>query len=135
MLKVSAAAALLMAIAAPLAAQTGPRTITVTMATISPTQFAFQPAQIAANAGDTIKFVQAGTMPHNVQFLRVPAGASLGAAMMGPFLTTNGATYSLVVDSRFVAGAYDITCTPHQTMGMTGTITVTARTTTAAAQR
>lgn len=132
MLKVSLAAAALMALAAPVLAQNGPRTITVNMVTISATQYAFQPAQIAASPGDTIKFVQAGTMPHNVQFLRVPAGASLGAAMMGPFITTNGATYSLVMDSRFVSGAYDFTCLPHQAMGMTGTLTVATRAATTA---
>ncbi len=97
------------------------------MATLSPTSFAFQPAQITAHPGDTLKFVQSGTMPHNVQFLRVPAGASLGSAMMGAFLTAPGQSYTLVMDGRFPAGAYDFTCTPHQAMGMNGALTVAPR--------
>ncbi len=124
------AAALIMltlAAAAPAAAQSGPRTIEVTMATLSPTSFAFQPSQIAGHPGDTLRFVQSGPMPHNVQFLRVPAGASLGAAMMGTFLTVPGQVYTLVLDERFVAGSYDFTCTPHQAMGMNGTLTVAPR--------
>lgn len=101
-----------------------PRTITINMTQTGPTSFAFQPAQLAAQPGDTLKFVQVGSMPHNVQFKRVPAGANLGAAMIGPFLTTSGQTYTLVMDARFVLGRYDFVCTPHEAMGMTGTLTV-----------
>lgn len=113
--------------AAPAVAQSAPHTIVINLVTISPTQYAFQPAQINAQAGDTLKFVQVGTMPHNVQFVKVPQGASLGAAMMGPFLTTSGASYQLVMDGRFAAGSYDFVCTPHRTLGMTGTLSVAPR--------
>lgn len=130
MLKFAASVVLVAgAIATPLHGQasTGGHTahvVTVRMITLSPTSYAFEPRQIQVHAGDTVRFVQEGAMPHNVQFLRPPAGATLGAAMMGPFLTQNGQTYSIAVDSRFVLGEYPIVCTPHQAMGMTGTISV-----------
>lgn len=101
-----------------------PQTIVVKMVDVSATEYRFEPAEITASPGDTIRFEQAGQMPHNVEFKDVPEGSNLGAAVMGPFLTALGQTYDLVVDTRFVQGAYDIVCTPHQTMGMTGTITV-----------
>ena len=103
-----------------------PHLVTVNMVNISPTQFAFQPAQITVHTGDTVRFVQTGTMPHNVQFKHSPAGSTLGAAMMGPFLTAAGQKYDLVIDGRFALGQHDFVCTPHETMGMTGALTVLA---------
>ena len=103
-----------------------PRTISVNMTQTGPTTFAYQPAQITAHPGDTLRFVQVGAMPHNVQFTRVPADAALGAAMMGPFLTVPNQTYTLVVDGRFAIGSYHFVCTPHEAMGMTGTLAVTS---------
>lgn len=114
--------------AQPLRAQAAmshtPHAMNVSMTQVSATRFAFEPAQIVAHPGDTVRFVQSGVMPHNVQFKRVAPGASLGAAMMGPFLTTPGQVYTLVIDNRFTLGSYDFTCTPHESMGMNGTLTV-----------
>jgi len=117
----------LLATASVAAAQNGgtsPRLVTVNMVNVSATHYAFQPSQIAVHQGDTLRFVQTGAMPHNVQFVRSPVGTNLGAAQMGPFLTAAGQHYDLVIDGRFAIGVHDIVCTPHVSMGMTGSITV-----------
>lgn len=89
-------------------------------------QWRFEPSDVEASPGDTVRFVQDDIVPHNVQFKSVPKGANLGAAMMGPFLIKKGDTYDLVMDGRFVAGTYHFVCTPHEAMGMKGTLTVVA---------
>ncbi len=91
------------------------------------TPFAFEPAEFQAERGDTIRFVQATTTMHNVHFLSMPAGARLGGAAISPYLTNVGDEYDVVVDSRFTAGRYEIVCDPHQTIGMHGFLTVTAK--------
>ncbi|HWV55827.1 MAG TPA: multicopper oxidase domain-containing protein, partial [Longimicrobiales bacterium] len=53
-----------------------------------------------------------------------PAGADLGEAWMGPYLTTAGEVYEIAIDERFPDGTYTFVCTPHLALGMTGTITV-----------
>ena len=65
-------------------------------------------------------------MPHNVEFRDLPAGTNLGAAAMGPFLLTAGETYEVTIDDRFAPGTHKYVCTPHEIMGMVGTITVEA---------
>lgn len=121
-----AAAALALSLAPVAEAQNGysPRTVVVNMVDRSATQYAFEPAELTVHPGDTVRFVQTGAMPHNVQFTKSPAGSSLGGAQMGPFLTTLGQTYQLVIDGRFGAGAHEFVCTPHVSMGMRGTMTV-----------
>lgn len=101
-----------------------PRVFQVEMVDISPTEFAFEPAEIRARPGDVIRFVQTGLMPHNVEFRDVPDGARLEDAKMGPFLMQRDETYDIVIDERFVPGTYPFLCTPHVTLGMTGTIIV-----------
>ena len=88
--------------------------------------FRYEPAELTVKRGDVVRFEQAGTMPHNVEFVRntAPTGADLGAGWMGSFLVEKGATYDVVVDDRFIDGAYDYLCSPHATMGMKGRITV-----------
>jgi plastocyanin len=44
---------------------------------------------------------------------------------MSQYLTTKGQAYTLVVDSRFVDGVYEIVCDPHETIGMHAFLTVT----------
>lgn len=101
-----------------------PHLVIVNMVNVSPTRFAFEPAQLTVHPGDTVRFVQTGAMPHNVQFTHSPAGSNLGAAAMGPFLTAAGQKYDLVIDGRFALGQHDFVCTPHASMGMTGALTV-----------
>lgn len=101
-------------------------TVVVKMVEKSATSYAFEPAAVTVHPGDRIRFVQTGVVPHNVEFRSPPAGAQLDGRKMGPFLTTKGQTYEVVIDDAFVAGDYPYVCTPHEPMGMVGTIEVTA---------
>ncbi len=87
-------------------------------------QFAFEPAAFSVQRGDTVRFVQASTAPHNVHFKKFPKGAKLGSAASGRYVIGPGATYDLVVDTRFVDGTYQFICDPHESVGMQGTLTV-----------
>jgi manganese oxidase len=86
----------------------------------------YEPARIEARRGDVIRFVQEGTMPHNVQFVRnnSPDGVELGDAWNGPYLNGNGEVYEVQVDERFLDGSYEFVCTPHIAMGMKGELVV-----------
>lgn len=98
--------------------------VVVRMLDKSPTSYAFEPSLVTVTPGQTIRFVQQGEVPHNVEFKDAPPGARLDDARMGPFLTSKGEAYELRVDDRFSAGTYDYVCTPHAAMGMKGTIVV-----------
>jgi plastocyanin len=87
--------------------------------------FAFEPANVTAHHGDTLRFVQFASTMHNVHFKTQPRGAKLGSAAMSQYLTTKGQAYSLVVDSRFVDGTYEVVCDPHEMIGMHAFIAVT----------
>jgi plastocyanin len=87
--------------------------------------FAFEPASVTAHHGDTLRFVQFASTMHNVHFKTEPKGARLGSAAMSQYLTTKGQSYSLVVDSRFVDGTYEVVCDPHELIGMHAFIAVT----------
>ena len=110
----------------PLPAQNASHVITVKMADAPGGQFVFQPAAITAQRGDTVRFVQASSAPHDVDFKKVPKGAKLGAESTGPYVMTPGQTYDLVIDSRFVDGVYEFVCDPHESVGMHGTLTIGA---------
>lgn len=86
----------------------------------------FEPARIEAGPGDVIRFVQAGDMPHNVEFVKngAPAGVDLGSAWVGRFLTSRGESYEIEIDERFADGEYDFICGPHAALGMTGQLVV-----------
>jgi len=107
-----------------LAAQSAPHLITVKMADAPGGQFAFQPAAISAQRGDTVRFVQASSAPHDVDFKKIPKGAKLGSESIGPYLMMPSQTYDLVIDNRFVDGLYEFVCDPHESVGMHGTLTV-----------
>lgn len=87
-------------------------------------QFAFEPAAIVAQHGDTVRFVQSSSAPHNVHFDKLPKGAKLGDAATGSYIIGDGTKYDLIIDSRFVDGTYPFLCDPHQSVGMRGTLTV-----------
>jgi manganese oxidase len=86
----------------------------------------FEPAHVEVRRGDVVRFVQRGTLPHNVEIVRngAPEGADLGDFWTGPYLTEVGATYEIPVGSGFLDGQYTIACTPHVTAGMTAGFTV-----------
>lgn len=94
----------------------------------------FEPANLTVRAGDQVRFTTASGGPHNVAFdpAKVPdaAEARLSAGMpdqisplSGPFVINAGDSYT-VSFAGVPAGRYEISCLPHQAMGMKGTITV-----------
>ncbi len=101
-----------------------PHLITVRMVDQPNAKFAFQPADIVAERGDTVRFVQGSTAPHNVAFRARPKQAKLGAAATGPYVVTVGQTYDLAIDQRFPDGKYTFVCDPHSAIGMQGTLEV-----------
>jgi Plastocyanin len=86
--------------------------------------FAFEPAAFTVERGDIIEFVQFANTMHNVHFKSQPKGSKLGSAATSPYLIAKGETYRLVIDSRFVAGSYEIVCEPHEMIGMHAMLTV-----------
>jgi manganese oxidase len=86
----------------------------------------FEPADIEVKTGDVVRYVYDATMPHNVEFVRnsAPAGAELGDAWSGPYMTKRGDTYELKIADGFRNGEYSYVCAPHVSMGMKGTLTV-----------
>ena len=86
--------------------------------------FAFEPAAFTAARGDTLRFVQFASTMHNVHFKTQPTGAKLGRAAISQYLTTKGEAYTVVVDSRFADGKYQIVCDPHEMIGMSAFLTV-----------
>jgi plastocyanin len=90
------------------------------------TPYAFEPAKVSVQPGDTLRFLEDAGVVHNVRFKTHPSGANLGKATAGPYLTTKGQKYDLVIDGRFAPGSYDFVCDPHEAMGMRGTLTVGA---------
>lgn len=107
-------------------APAAPHTIVIDLVDRSgPKPYAFDPPTVTAHRGDTLRFVQLTSAIHDVHFKAVPRGAKLGSATTGPYLTTKGQVYTIVVDSRFVDGSYEVVCDPHEMIGMHEFITVT----------
>jgi len=111
---------------APLHDYRVPVVVEVRMVDAGGGQWRFEPATIDVHPGDVVRFVQDDVAPHNVQFKDVPSGSDLGAAVMGPFLLQKGETYELAIDERFAFGDHAYVCTPHEPLGMVGTINVVA---------
>ena len=109
-------------------AQSASHLIVVKMVSMPGGQFAFEPAAIAAQRGDTVRFVQASSAPHNVHFVKTPIGAKLGKAASGPYEMALGAIYNVIIDARFADGTYEFVCDPHSSVGMRGSMTVKAAT-------
>lgn len=101
-------------------------------------KYLFVPDQITVKAGDAIKYINVSGGPHNVQFKEadvpddmepifaqnMPSGsmAKMGP-MSGPLLMQPNETYT-VSFAGIKAGTYPFTCTPHEAMGMNGSVTV-----------
>jgi len=98
--------------------------VVVRMIEKSATSYAFEPSTITVAPGQTIRFVQGGMVPHNVEFRDAPSGARIDDLKMGPFLIQAGDAYEVLIDERFSGGSYDYVCTPHEAMGMRGAIVV-----------
>jgi plastocyanin len=85
-------------------------------------QLAFQPKQLEAKPGDTIKFVNNKLAPHNVVFQQDPLkSAGMASAKL---LYKPAETYEVDIPSNTPAGTYDFYCTPHRGAGMVGKLTV-----------
>ncbi len=123
----AAALALTVTTSAAASAQgaTQPHTIVIKLADEGgPQPYGFEPGVISARRGDTLRFVQAGATLHNVHFISVPKGAKLGSAATSDYLTAKGQAFTVVLDSRFPDGKYEIVCDPHQAVGMHAFLTV-----------
>ncbi len=86
--------------------------------------YAFEPAMAVAQRGDTLRFIETAGVMHNVRFTKQAPGAKLGGAATGPYLTTKGQTYDLVIDARFAEGRYEFVCEPHEAIGMKGALVI-----------
>ncbi|MGI9077024.1 MAG: plastocyanin/azurin family copper-binding protein [Gemmatimonadaceae bacterium] len=102
--------------------------------------YKYVPADITVKAGDQIKFINASGGPHNVAFKAadMPAAiatqldanmpATVGAMqkmgkLAGPLVTEPNGSYTISF-AGIAAGTYPYVCTPHEALGMKGTITV-----------
>lgn len=109
-------------------AAAAPHTIVIKLADAGgPQPYEFEPAVITAHRGDTLRFVQTGTTMHNVHFIAAPKGAKLGNLATSDYLTSKGQAFTVVLDSRFPDGRYEIVCDPHQAVGMHAILTVTGK--------
>jgi len=86
--------------------------------------YAFEPSIALAQRGDTVRFMETAGVMHNVHFTKQARGSNLGRAATGPYLSTKGQTYDLVIDGRFAEGTYEYVCVPHEAIGMKGTLVV-----------
>lgn len=103
-------------------------------------QYKYVPDKITAKEGDAIKFINVSGFPHNISFKpdqipddveatlaqNMPANAYGMAKMgptVGPLLTQANQTYTISL-AGMKAGEYPFVCTPHEAMGMKGTITI-----------
>ena len=96
--------------------------------------YKFDPANITIKRGDAVKWVMVSGGPHNVAFQdgQIPAGASAQlsanmpnqqAPLSSPMLMQPNEEYT-VSFAGVPPGTYNYICSPHQAMGMKGTITV-----------
>jgi len=85
--------------------------------------YAFEPATSVAQRGDTVRFLNAVDVMHDVRFTKDAAGSKVGA-LTGPYLTAKGMTYDVVIDARFTDGTYTFVCDPHEMIGMKGTLVI-----------
>jgi plastocyanin len=81
----------------------------------------FEPAEIAAQPGDVVRFTLVSGV-HNVSF---PAASNAGVSALpevSPYLQLPGQTHDLLVE--LPAGEYAFQCDPHAALGMVGKLTV-----------
>jgi plastocyanin len=97
-------------------------------------RFLYEPASLTIRVGDRVRWVNVSGGPHNVAFYadRIPpgAGAFLQAAMTrrigdlaGELLFEPNAVFEIGFAGA-PPGTYDYFCTPHEMLGMKGTLTI-----------
>lgn len=119
--------------ATPMAA-TG-KTVEVKMYGDTQHGYKFDPSTINVKQGDAVKFTVVNGQPHNITFdpaaiTDAQTKAQLNANMVGeiselssPMLLNAGDSYTISF-AGIKPGTYAIHCTPHQALGMNGTIVV-----------
>lgn len=97
--------------------------------------YKFVPSDIKVKQGGAVKFTVVNGQPHNITFdpaaiTDAQTKAQLNANMIGeiselssPMLLNAGDSYTISF-AGIKPGTYAIHCTPHQALGMNGTITV-----------
>jgi plastocyanin len=101
-------------------------------------QYVFRPADLTIQAGDAVRWKNVSGFPHNVAFYenRIPEGAKVvleavynaDPGKLGPLSGRLLLQANEVYEVSFAgapAGTYAYFCTPHEALGMKGTITVT----------
>ena len=101
-------------------------------------KYLYVPAQITVKEGDAIKFINVSGGPHNVAFKpeqipddvetqlanNMPAGAMAKMGpLVGPLLMQPNEAYTISF-AGIKPGEYPFVCTPHEMMGMVGSVTV-----------
>lgn len=91
--------------------------------TIQVADNSFNPSSFVANVGDTVQwvFIPGSMEIHTTTSTSIPSGA---ASWDQPVNTANP-TFDYIITE---AGSYDYVCTPHASMGMTGSFTATSPT-------
>ena len=87
---------------------------------INVSNFAFTPQNENAETGDTIKWVWVSGF-HTTTSSNIPTGAAAWDALIDP----SNLTFIYVPQ---MTGTYNYVCTPHASMGMVGTLTITPKT-------
>ena len=82
----------------------------------------FEPANVTAKKGDTVRFITDGKAPHNVDFAAAENVGKSNLPAASQYLTAPNQTFDLVVGMD--AGTYNFQCDPHAAMGMKGVLTV-----------
>ena len=88
-------------------------------------ELVFLPSEFSVASGEPIVFKNNAGFPHNVIFDEdeVPAGVDPAAISMSEedLLNAPGETYTVTLSTK---GTYRFYCSPHQGVGMSGTVTV-----------
>ena len=86
---------------------------------VSSVNYAFVPANLSVNVGDTIRFRYTSGFNHTTTSGRIPAGAAVWDSPLSPAAPI----YNYVVTTP---GTYTYLCKPHASFGMTGSFVVSA---------
>jgi plastocyanin len=127
------------AAAAPAVAPSGTGTVhQIQMLMTSDGKYQFQPADVTIKVGDTVRWLNVSGFPHNISFYenQIPTGGKAFldgvyatdqmkiGPLAGRLLTQANETYEIAFTGA-PTGTYHYYCTPHEALGMKGTITVT----------
>ena len=98
------------------ASSAGPHVIVGSSSTMVSDAVRLRPQELSCSVAIPCAFLRPQGVMHNVHFTKQAAGAKLGGAATGPYLTTKGVRP--VIDARFADGTYEFACEPHEAIGM-----------------